>query len=58
MVFESRLLVDGRLLVGSQMLALSGDHDFGLGLANDENGLGVLQDAGDGRQRVVGRVDF
>jgi hypothetical protein len=44
------MLVDNRILIASRR--------FRFGVADDENGLGVLQDAGDGRQCVVGRVDF
>ncbi|RXG85313.1 hypothetical protein EAS61_36275 [Bradyrhizobium zhanjiangense] len=52
------MLVDSWLLVVGHVLTLSGDDHFGLGLANDQNVLGVFQNAGDGRQRVVSRVDL
>ena len=42
------------MLTGDDVLGLAD----GLGFANDENGLGVLENAGDGRQRLVGRVDL
>ena len=50
-----------RMLVGAVMLVCDrifiGSYRFSFGVATDETGLGVLQNAGDGRQRVVGRVD-
>jgi hypothetical protein len=47
-------VLDGRLIAEHDILGLADD----LRVADDEDGLGVLQDAGDGRQRVVGRVDL
>ena len=44
------MLVCDRILVGSR--------HFRLGVADDENGLGMLENAGNGRQRLVGRVDL
>jgi hypothetical protein len=37
---------------------LISDGRFGLCVPDDQGGLGVLENAGDGRQRLVGRVDL
>lgn len=48
------MLFGDRLLTADDDLGLADD----LGFADNEGRLGVLQDARDGRERVVGRVDL
>jgi hypothetical protein len=56
------MLAGGVMIVGGMMIVCDhivvGSHRFRLGVADDENGLGVLENAGNGRQRLVGRVDL
>ena len=56
LVEATAMLVGGVMLVGDRIFV--GGHRFRLGVADDENGFGVLQNAGNGRQRLVGRVDL
>ena len=55
---HQRLFLDHGVLVLVDNRMLIGDCGFGLGFPDGEGGLGVLENARDGRQRLVGRVDF